>query len=45
MKSICMYCQKVLRDGPDDKISHGACEPCTELALEEIRQMRAAEAA
>jgi hypothetical protein len=35
-----MYCKKVLRDGPDDKISHGACEPCTEVALEEIRRMR-----
>lgn len=45
MKSICMYCKKVLCEGPEDKVSHGACQPCTERALEEIRQMRAAQAA
>jgi hypothetical protein len=45
MKSICSYCKKVLRDRPDDKISHGACDHCLEIELEKIRQMRAAQAA
>jgi hypothetical protein len=28
LKTICMHCKKVLVEGPDDRVSHGICEPC-----------------
>ena len=29
MKIVCCICKKVLRAGPDDKVSHGHCDPCS----------------
>lgn len=28
LKVICAECKKVLKQGPDDNISHGQCEAC-----------------
>ena len=28
MKTVCCICGKVLKDGPDEPVSHGHCEPC-----------------
>ena len=29
MKTVCAWCQKVLKEGPEPT-SHGICQPCTE---------------
>ena len=28
MKTVCCICGKVLKDGPDELVSHGHCQPC-----------------
>ena len=28
LKVICCECKKVLKEGPDDNVSHTYCEPC-----------------
>ena len=28
MKLICAWCQKVIRDGPEEPVSHGVCPEC-----------------
>jgi hypothetical protein len=42
MKTICAWCGKVIKDGPEKTVSHGVCEDCvirvTEPKQEEDRQ-------
>ncbi len=28
MKVVCAWCRKVMKDGPDNPVSHGICEAC-----------------
>ena len=28
MKLVCAWCKKVIRDGPDEPVSHGVCPEC-----------------
>ena len=28
MKLICVWCKKVIRDGPENPVSHGICREC-----------------
>jgi len=28
MKLVCAWCQKVIRDGPEEPVSHGICPEC-----------------
>ena len=28
-KRVCSYCKKVMREGPEDNVTHGICEPCS----------------
>ena len=32
-KRICSYCKKVMREGPNDNVTHGICEPCSTKML------------
>ena len=32
-KRVCSYCKKVMREGPEDNITHGICEPCSTKML------------
>jgi len=36
-KVICGWCKKVLREGPDQLVSHGICEECEKKLREEAQ--------
>jgi len=36
MKTICAWCNKVILDGPGEKLSHGICEDCEKAMAEEL---------
>ena len=38
MKVVCCVCKAVIRDGSDEKISHGYCKPCAAEAMYVLRQ-------
>ena len=33
VKVVCCICKKVTKPGPEDKVSHGYCEPCSTKML------------
>lgn len=33
MKVICAWCQRLLRDGPAEPVSHGICSTCMERLM------------
>jgi len=40
MKTICAWCQKLLRGSPDDKItSHTICEKCEKKENEKLEKL------
>lgn len=41
MRTICAWCLAVLKEGtgaPNEPVSHGACEECMNILIEEIRE-------
>lgn len=38
MKVICAWCEKVLVNGPPDKVTHTICEKCKEKQLKLIKK-------
>ena len=33
LKVVCSYCKKVVREGPNDNVTHGQCKPCQDKFL------------
>ena len=40
MKIICAWCEKVLKDGLDNQVSHGICEECKAEQMAELKELR-----
>lgn len=38
VKVICAWCKKVLKDGPEEPVSHGICEECEKKLREEVNE-------
>ena len=36
VKLVCAWCNKVLKEGPEDNISHGICQECRDKMYEEM---------
>ena len=36
MKTICAWCGKLLKDGPDKPVSHGMCRECSDRELAKL---------
>jgi hypothetical protein len=37
VRIICAWCHRVIQPGPDGPVSHGCCDACLKVALEEGR--------
>jgi hypothetical protein len=43
VKLVCQFCDAVMQNGPDDRVSHGICEDCAqELVVEDDDEFLAA---
>lgn len=40
LKVVCAWCQKVMRDGQSEKVSHGICDSCVDIFRESIGRER-----
>ena len=40
MKTVCAWCNKIIRSVPEGAASHGICEECEKVITEEIKRER-----
>lgn len=36
LKIVCSWCSKVMKEGPENKVSHGMCTDCEKKLNEEL---------
>ena len=43
VKVVCSWCKKVMKEGPEDRVSHGVCEECLEKHFPETGEEKSKE--
>lgn len=40
IKSVCSWCDKILREGPPGIVTHGICKSCSDKMLAKVEESR-----